>query len=94
MPMNKLRKSFFLKSTESWDNNILVSLRIDLDKFRVEDSQDQSSLRQESCCPKCLWTFKTNSLSYDSSTFWSRLYHSTKTNGKKSTHGRSYRKTP
>ena len=29
------------------------------------------------------------SLSTDSSTFWSRLNHSTKTNGKKRTHGRS-----
>ena len=35
-------------------------------------------------------TFKVNSLSTDLSTFWSRLYHSTKTNGKKRTHGRSF----
>ena len=35
-----------------------------------------------------------NSLSTYSSTFWSCLYHSTKTNGKKSTHGRSPRKYP
>ena len=33
--------------------------------------------------------FQINSVSTDSSKFWSRLNHSTKTNGKKRTHGRS-----
>ena len=37
--MNKLRESFF-NYIDSWDKNILVSVRIDLDKFLVEDRQD------------------------------------------------------
>ena len=31
--INNLRESFFLKSTDSWDNNIIVSVRIDIDNF-------------------------------------------------------------
>ena len=34
--MNKLRESFFLKYTDSWDNNILVSVRIDIDFFKLK----------------------------------------------------------
>ena len=56
--------------------------------------QNQSSSRQESCCPNCMWTFKANSASADSSTFWSRLNHSAKTDGKKRTHGWSSWKSP
>ena len=38
--INKLREILFLKYTDSWDNNILVFLRVEFDKFRFEDSQD------------------------------------------------------
>ena len=33
--MNKLRESFF-KSTEIWDNNILVPVRINFDNFELK----------------------------------------------------------
>ena len=33
---NQLRESLFLKSTDSWDNNILISVRIDIDNFEVK----------------------------------------------------------
>ena len=33
--MNKLRE-IFLKSTDNWDNNILVSVRIDPDNFELK----------------------------------------------------------
>ena len=56
--------------------------------------QYQYSHIQEYCCPNCLRNFKTNSLSNYLSAFWSCFYHQTKTNGKKSTHGRSLRKSP
>ena len=55
----------------------------------IEIFKGQPSQRQEYFCPKCLWTFKAKSLSTYSSTFWSRLNHSNKTNGKKRNHGRS-----
>ena len=51
----------------------------------IQNCQDQSTQRQESCCPNCLWNFKTNSISTFSSDFWSCLCHQTKTNGKKRT---------
>ena len=35
-PMNKLRDSLFLKSTDSWDNNILISVSIDIDNFELK----------------------------------------------------------
>ena len=31
--------------------------------YSTRSCPDQSSQRQESCCPNCLWTFKANSLS-------------------------------
>ena len=34
--MNKLRDIFCWKSTESWDNNILVSVRVDIDNFELK----------------------------------------------------------
>ena len=60
----------------------------------TQNCQYQSSQRLESCCPNCLWTLKTNSLSTFSSAFWSYLYHQTKTNGKKRPDGRSPIKSP
>ena len=36
MLMNKLRESLFLKSIDSWDKNILVSVSIDLDNFGLK----------------------------------------------------------
>ena len=38
--VNKLRGVLFLKRTDSWDNNISVSVRVDFDKFRFEDGPD------------------------------------------------------
>ena len=34
--MNKLRESLFWKSTDSWENNILVYARIDIDNFELK----------------------------------------------------------
>ena len=45
-------------------------------------------------CPNCLWTLKTNSLSTCSSAFRPFLYHHTKTNINKRTHGGSPIKSP
>ena len=36
--MNKLREILFWYDTDSWDNNIPISLRIDFGKFRFECS--------------------------------------------------------
>ena len=37
--INKLREILFWKSIDSWDNNILVSTRVEIWQFQVEDSQ-------------------------------------------------------
>ena len=42
--MNKLIEILFRKSTDSWDNNILVSVRIDLDNFELNIVKVVSSL--------------------------------------------------
>ena len=34
--MNKLIESLFLNPTDSWDNNILVYVSIDLDNFELK----------------------------------------------------------
>ena len=34
--MNKLRESLFLKSTDSWDNKIIVSVIINLENFELK----------------------------------------------------------
>ena len=34
--MNNLKESLFLKSTDSWYNKIIVSVRIDLDNFKLK----------------------------------------------------------
>ena len=35
-PMNKLRESFFLKCKDSYENKVLVSVRIGLDNFELK----------------------------------------------------------
>ena len=42
--MNKLRESLFWKSTDSWDNNIIVSVRIDPDNFELKTVKIVASL--------------------------------------------------